>query len=80
MVCHGEVNRKKLQEIQITHTYLRKIRTFFRTIFSIPDYEQYLDYWEAGAFPTHQEPLSPKKFYTQFLEERYGTGKTTRCC
>lgn len=80
MLCHCEVNPKKLQEIQATHTKLRKIRTFFRGIFAIPDYEQYLDYWQAGAFPNHKQPLSPEVFYVLFLEERYNGGKNTRCC
>ncbi|WP_047151358.1 CstA-like transporter-associated (seleno)protein [Aneurinibacillus tyrosinisolvens] len=77
---HTSQSSERLAHITAEHSLARKIRSGFRMIFGIPDYERYLDYCHAFPPEGETEPLSEKAFFEKALYERYGSGKTTRCC
>ncbi|MED0674858.1 YbdD/YjiX family protein [Aneurinibacillus thermoaerophilus] len=71
---------EKIKELSANHSLMRRIRSTFRMIFGIPDYELYLDYWHAAPPKGETAPLSEKEFFRQAIEARYGKGNGTRCC
>ncbi|GED12618.1 CstA-like transporter-associated (seleno)protein [Aneurinibacillus migulanus] len=71
---------EKVKELSANHSLMRRIRSTFRMIFGIPDYELYLDYWHAAPPKDKQAPMSEKEFFRQAIEQRYGSGNRTRCC
>ncbi|MFT9848584.1 CstA-like transporter-associated (seleno)protein [Aneurinibacillus sp. REN35] len=71
---------EKIKEVAATHSLMRRVRSTFRMVFGIPDYERYLDYWHAAPPKGELTPLSEKEFFRQAIEQRYGSGKPTRCC
>jgi uncharacterized short protein YbdD (DUF466 family) len=71
---------EKIKEIAAGHSLMRRIRSTFRIIFGIPDYELYLDYWHAAPPKGEAAPLSEKEFFQQAIKQRYEGGKGTRCC
>jgi uncharacterized short protein YbdD (DUF466 family) len=58
--------------------FAKKARATVNVIFSIPDYERYLQH-QREHHPEAQ-PLTEKEFYLACLKDRYESGKVNRCC
>lgn len=71
---------EKIKEIAAGHSLARRIRSCFRMVFGIPDYERYVDYWHASPPKGEAAPMSQEEFFKQAIEARYGSGNQTRCC
>jgi len=59
----------------------RKLRIFLgvvRQIVGAPDYERYLAH-HAARHPG-ERPLTPREYYADFVNWRFGSGAPTRCC
>ncbi len=59
----------------------RAVREFFRTVRQVvgaPDYARYLEH-HAACHPDGA-PLSPREYYADFVNRRFGSGGPTRCC
>ncbi|MBE3595349.1 MAG: YbdD/YjiX family protein [Candidatus Carbobacillus altaicus] len=50
----------------------------YKTIFGMPNYEQYLKH-HAEHHP-EEKPMTASEYYVYALNERYNSGKINRCC
>ncbi|MFD0693122.1 YbdD/YjiX family protein [Paenibacillus sp. GCM10027628] len=59
-------------------SFVRKTRATIKIIFSIPDYNNYLQHQQEHH--PDATPMTEKEFYICTLRDRYESGKINRCC
>jgi uncharacterized short protein YbdD (DUF466 family) len=57
--------------------WLHRLLSMTRTVVGMPDYEAYLEHFRR--FHPDAPILTPRQFYLEFVQARYGDGPT-RCC
>ena len=57
---------------------LRRFLGTVRQVVGAPDYARYLEH--HAACHSDRAPLSPRDYYADFVNWRFGSGAPTRCC
>ncbi len=74
MAGRADAQRRAVSSVQ---PGLRRLLRVVREIVGAPDYERYLE--RRVICHPDEAPLSPRQFYREFVNRRFGGGPT-RCC